>query len=73
MENSANNCNNFISVDDVVADLDEESLTHQKNNNIEFMPYQNANEVVNEIFESLLLRHQIGSETLMIWNSFIFD
>ena len=73
MENSANNCNNFISVDDVVADLDEESLTHQKNNNIEFMSYQNANEVVNELFESLLLRHQIGSETLMIWNSFIFD
>ena len=27
-ENSANNCNNFISVDDDVDDHDEESLTH---------------------------------------------
>ena len=73
MENSANNCNNFISVDDDVDDVHEEYLTHQKNNNIKFMPYQNANEVVNELFESLLLRHQIGSETSMVWDSFIFD
>ena len=26
------------------------------------MPYDNANEVVNELFESLLLRYEIGLE-----------
>ena len=35
---------------------------HSKSNNIEFMPYDNANEVVNELFESLLLRYEIGLE-----------
>ena len=34
--------------------FDEEHVTHSKSNNIEFISYDNANEVVNELFESLL-------------------
>ena len=37
------------------------------------MSYDNANEVVNELFESLLSRYQIGLETSMRENDFIFD
>ena len=38
---------------------------HSKSNNIEFMPYDNANEIVNELFNSLLSRYQISLETWM--------
>ena len=38
--------------------VDEERVMHWKSNNIEFMSYHNANEVVNELFESLLLKYQ---------------
>ena len=38
---------------------------HSKSDNIEFMPYDNANKFVNELFESLLSRYQIGLETSM--------
>ena len=38
---------------------------NSKSNNIEFMSYDNAIEVVDELFESLLLKHQIGLETSM--------
>ena len=46
---------------------------HSKSDNIEFMLYDNANEVVNALFESLLSRHQIGLETSMRGSNFIFD
>ena len=51
----------------------EERVMHSRSNNIKFMSYDNANEVFNELFESLLLRYQIGSETSMRGNGFIFD
>ena len=35
---------------------------HSKSNNIEFMPYDNANEVVDKILGSLLLIYQNGLE-----------
>ena len=44
-----------------------------KSDNIEFISYDNANEVVNEIFESRLSRYQIGLEILMRGSDFIFD
>ena len=44
---------NFISSKDV----DEERVIHLKSNNIEFMSYANANEIVNELSESLLSRY----------------
>ena len=37
------------------------------------MSYDNANEVVNELFKSLLSRKQIFLETLMSGSDFIFD
>ena len=46
---------------------------HLKNGNIEFMSYDNVNEVVNELFESLISRYQIGLETSMRGSDFIFD
>ena len=36
--------------------VDEEHVMYSKSNNIEFMSYDKANEVVNKIFESLLSR-----------------
>ena len=36
--------------------VDEERVMHLESNNIEFMQYDNINEVVNELFESLLSR-----------------
>ena len=46
---------------------------HSKSNNIEFMPYDNANEVVNEPLESLLSIYQNGLETLTRGSDFIID
>ena len=46
---------------------------HSKGNNIELMPYDIANEVVDKFFESLLSRYQIGLETSMRGSNFIFD
>ena len=44
-----------------------------KSKNIEFRLYDNANEIVNKLFKSLLSRYQIGIETLMRGSDFIFD
>ena len=46
---------------------------HSKTDNIEFMSYDNANEVINELFESPLSRYQVGLETSMIGSDFIFN
>ena len=43
---------NFISSKDV----DEDRVMLSKRDNIEFVSFDNANEVVNELFESLLSR-----------------
>ena len=53
-------------------DVDAECIMHSKSDNIEFISYDNTNEVVNERFESLLSRYQIGLETSMRGNDFIF-
>ena len=53
--------------------IDEQRVMHSKSDNIEFMSYDNANEVVNELFQSLLSKYQIGLETSMRGNDFIFD
>ena len=46
---------------------------HSKSDNIEFMIYDNADEVIQELFESLLNRYQIGVETSMKRSDFIFN
>ena len=43
---------NFISS----KDINEEQLMHSKSDNIEIMTYDSTNEVIEEIFESLLSR-----------------
>ena len=44
-------------------DVDEERVMPSKSNNTEFNTYDNANDVVDELFEPLLSRYQIGLET----------
>ena len=61
--------NNFISSKDV----DEERVMYSKSDNIKFMLYDNANDVVNEIFGSLISRYQIVLEISMRGSDFIFD
>ena len=39
-------------------DDDEECVMHSKSNNIKFVSYDNANEVVNKLFGSPLFRYQ---------------
>ena len=67
-ENSVTTAINFISSKDV----DEERVMHSKADSIEFMPYDNVNEVVNELFESLLSRYQINLETSTRGSDFFF-
>ena len=50
---------NFISSKDV----DEERVMYSKSDNTEFISYDNTNEVVNQFFESLPSKYQIGLET----------
>ena len=52
---------NFIYSEDV----DEEHVMHSKSENIEFMAYGNANEIVIELFKSILSRYQTRLETSM--------
>ena len=54
-------------------DVDEKCVIHLKSNNKEFMAYDDANEVADEVFESLLSRYQISLEISMKGSDFIFD
>ena len=54
-------------------DVDEERVMQSKSDNIEFMPYDNANEVINGLFESLLSSYQIHLETSKTESDFILD
>ena len=53
-------------------DTHEERLMHLKNENIENMINDKADEVIGEIFQSLISRYKIGLETAMKGSSFIF-
>ena len=46
---------------------------HSKNDNIEIMTNDKADEVIDELFESLLSRYQIRLETSTTGSNFIFD
>ena len=54
-------------------DTDDEVVMHSKSNNTEIMIYNKADEAIEELFESLLNRYQIGLETSMKGSDFIFD
>ena len=53
--------------------VEQESLMHSKSGNIEFMLYDNANEIVHKFFESRLSRYQIDLETSIKGSDFIFE
>ena len=46
---------------------------HLKSDNTDFMIYDNADEVTEDIFETLLNRDEIGLETSIRVSDFIFD
>ena len=60
---------NFISS----KDTEEEHEMYSSSDNIKCTSYNDANEVVNELFESLLSRYQDNLEALMRGSDFIFD
>ena len=59
---------NFISS----KDAEEERAMHSRSGNIKFQPCDNANEVVDELFESLRSRYQESLET-SVGSDFVFD
>ena len=64
---------NFISNFISFKDIEEEHVMHSKSDSIEIMTYDDADEVLEELFESLLSKYQIGLETQMRGRDFIFD
>ena len=60
---------NFVSS----KDIDEEHVMHSKSHNIEIVIRDEADEVIKEIFKSLLYRYQIGLETSIKGGDFILD
>ena len=60
---------NFISS----KDGKEENVMHSSSGNIKFTPYNDANEVADELFKSLCARYQENLETSMRGSDFIFD
>ena len=69
MENSITIVINFISS----KEAEEERLMHPNSDNIKFMSYNDANEVIDKLFESLHSRYQGNLETSMKRSEFIFD
>ena len=60
---------NFISS----KDAEEEHVMHSTSDNIKFTSYNDANEVFDELFESLRSRYQGSLETSVIGSDFILD
>ena len=54
-------------------DNDEELVMHSKGDNIEVMINDEADEVIEELFKSLLNRYQHNLEKLMKGSEFVFD
>ena len=54
-------------------DNDEDRVVHSKSDNVEMMINYEDDEVIEELFQSLLSSYQIGLETSMKGSEFIFD
>ena len=54
-------------------DADEECIIHSKSENIEVMICDDANKIIEELFESLFSRYQISLESQMRDSDFIFN
>ena len=52
---------------------EEEHVRHSMGDNIKYAPYNDANEAVNELFESLRSKYWDNLETSMRESNFIFD
>ena len=53
-------------------DNDEERVIHSKSDNKNFMIHDNPDEVIEELFESVLNRYQIELETSMSGSDLVF-
>ena len=53
-------------------DAEEECVMHSRSENMKFTSYNDANEIVDELVESLRLRYQRSLETSMRGSDFIF-
>ena len=53
--------------------MDAEQTMHSRSDKIEVMIYDNPNEIIEELFDLLLSKYQIGLETQMKRSDFIFD
>ena len=53
--------------------MDEDHVMHSKKDKIEITSHDKADEVIKELFQSLLSRYQIGLEKLIKGSDFIFD
>ena len=54
-------------------DTDEEHEMHSKSDNVEIIIYEEADEVIEELFKTLLNRCKIGLETSVRGSDFIFE
>ena len=64
----------IISIDLISSkDAEEDRVMHSKSNNIKFTSYNDVDEVVDELFESLRSRYQGNLETSMRRSDYIFD
>ena len=61
---------NFISS---IPDSDETRIIHTKSDNLEIMIGSDTNEVIEDLFKSLLQRYQEGLEEKMRGSEFVFD
>ena len=52
---------------------DEEHVMHSKSDNVDIIGHDRADEAIEELFESLLSRYQIGLKTSMKGSNLIFD
>ena len=54
-------------------DIEEQRVMHATSANIKFTSYNDVNEIVNELFESLCSRQQGNLEESVRGSDFIFD
>lgn len=69
MDNSVSKIHLVVSLDN----NGEESVMYSNIDNTEFLIYENADEVIKEVFQSAHSRYQIESQTLVRSSNFIFD
>ena len=54
-------------------DINDEHIMHSKSDSIEIMVNDTADEVIEELFQSIISMHQIKLKTLIKSSGFIFD